>query len=87
MEVHMTLSEKVRDHVVHSYAEPARRVGRTCIRVSASDIAKTFRWTNRFPLICNALLAQSFHEKMGVRLVSTTDPCPSSSTILVFEVV
>ena len=82
----MSLSDQVRDFFYHRYLLPARRHGQSRTAVAVSDINKHFRWSNRFPLICSALAARTFHGELGVELLSVSDPCPSSTTVLTFTV-
>lgn len=82
----MTLSEQVRDFFSRNYVFPARSTGQRRVQVAVRDINSALSWTDRYPLICGALTASSFHEELGVELVSATEPCPSSSTILTFLV-
>ena len=83
----MTLSGQVRELVVAKYVEPAGRAAKPMIRVSVNDVSRDLEWRQRFPLICSALTARSFHRDMGIELVGTTTPCPSSTTILTFKLV
>jgi hypothetical protein len=83
----MTLSEQVRDLFARDYVGPARSRGQSRVQVAACDVANQLGWENRYPLICGALKAESFHEELGVQLVLVSDPCPSSTAVLTFSVV
>jgi len=82
----MSLSEQVRDLFDCNYVSPARSYGQRRVQVAVNDISREFGWTNRFPLICSALAAESFHDGLGVQLLDVTTPCPSSTTVLTFAV-
>ena len=81
----MTLSDQVRELFWNSIAKPAHRARQQIVSVAVSDISRELGWTDRYPLICSALMAQKFHRSRGLRLERVTDPCPSSSTILTFR--
>lgn len=81
----MSLSNRVREHFVAHYVQTAERTGQQYFQVAVSDISRALNWNNRFPLICSALTARTFHSGIGVTLLQTTEPCPSSSTILHFQ--
>lgn len=80
----MSLSDQVRDFFDRHYVVPARRRGESQTKVAVSDISRTFRWRNRFQLICCALVAPTFHEQLGVELLSVSHPAPSSTTVFTF---
>ena len=82
----MSLSDAVRRIFQQDYLSPARKHGQSRVQVAVSDINHKLGWTDRYPLICSALTATSFHEELGVVLVAATEPCPSSSTMLTFSV-
>ena len=82
----MTLSDQVRDLFSRSYVSAARANGHSRVQVAVRDLNRELSWADRYPLICGALTAPMFHEELGVELVSVTDPCPSSTTILTFSV-
>jgi 5-methylcytosine-specific restriction protein B len=82
----MTLSDQVRDFFQRHYVGPARMRRQSRTAVAVSDVSRHFGWSNRFPLICSALTAKSFHDELGVELITVTDPCPSSTTVLTFAV-
>lgn len=83
----MTLASQVRTHFLDTYVSPARSVGIERVQVAVSDVSRALGWRQRFPVICSALVSDSFHEAMGVRLTAGTKPCPSSSTVLLYELV
>ena len=82
----MNLSNQVRDFFYDGYVVPARARGQARTTVAVTDISKHFDWRNRFPLICSALAARTFHRELGVEMLSVSDPCPSSTTVFTFAV-
>ena len=83
----MNLSDQVRDLFHRQYISPARGERNRRIEVRVSDLNRQLGWTNRFPLICSALGARSFHGALGVNLIAVTDPCPSSTTVFSFQII
>jgi hypothetical protein len=81
----MTLSNQVREHFFKQYVAPARSLGASRVVVKVMDVSRALRWQSRFPLICSALTAETFHPVLGVTLRRASRPCPSSSTELEFE--
>lgn len=82
----MNLSDHVRSHFYRNYVNPARERSQSRVEVAVSDINRHFNWSNRFPLICGALAAHTFHDELGVELISASDPCPSSTTVFSFAI-
>lgn len=82
----MSLSDQVREFFSNQYVVPSRDRGQSRIIVAARDISRHFGWSNRFPLICGALVAHTFHEGLGVKLLTVSEPAPSSTTIFTFAV-
>ena len=82
----MNLSDQVRDLFYRNYITPARLQRRNRVDVAVRDLNRLLSWSQRYPLICSALAARSYHNLLGVELVAATDPCPSSTTVFSFAV-
>lgn len=74
MEAPVNLSDQVRKLFYRNYVVPARSHGQSRVQVAVSDLNRQLKWSHRFPLICGALTAHSFHEELGVELIDATEP-------------
>jgi hypothetical protein len=70
----MSLSEQVLQHVETAYILPARRRGETTIRITAGDVHRDLRWTNRVPSVCTTLGSKKFQKAIGAELVAKEGP-------------
>ena len=70
----MSLSEQVLRHVRAVYIDPARHRGETTIRISAGDVHRDLRWSNRVPSVCATLASQKFQKAVGAELIAKDGP-------------
>ena len=70
----------VRDH----YVRPAKREQRSTFRVLVGDVHHALKFSNRVPLVCNALSSRKFLEENSVRLIARTGPPSGQSTTVEF---
>ncbi len=83
----MSASDEVRDHVKHSYLEPARNEGRDLIQVRTGEIHEQLGWRdklNRFPIICQALETKKFLRENDLELVRRDGPPSGRSSTVVY---
>jgi hypothetical protein len=73
-------SDSIRDYVRQAYFEPARRAGKTHIRVVAGDVHTALGLRNRVPLVCNALRSRDLLTDSRVRIVEDEGPPSGQST-------
>ena len=80
----MTQTDQVRQYVRDYLVEPARREGRSLVKVRAGDIHSAMGLQQRMPLVCSALDADKFLVYARVRLLERTGPKQSSTSEWVF---
>lgn len=74
----------VRSYVERIAIEPARREGRSEFYVVAGDVHKALGFSNRVPLVCQALRSKQLLNKNGLELKSAAGPPSGQSTTMVF---
>lgn len=79
-----TSSELVRRYVERNAVDPARREGRLEFSVVAGDVHKALGFSNRVPLVCQALRSKHLLSKNGLEIRSETGPPSGLSTTMVF---
>jgi hypothetical protein len=80
----MAHTELVRSYVERNIVDPARREGRLEFSVVAGDVHKALGFSNRVPLVCQALKSKLLLSKNGLELKSATGPPSGLSTTMVF---
>ena len=80
-------TSKVRMYVRDHYVRPARRQRQATFRVLVGDVHRALGFSNRVPLVCNALSSRKFLEENSLRLLRRTGPPSGQSTTveLTFE--
>jgi hypothetical protein len=71
---------RVRRYAQDHYVRPARRERRTTFKVVVGEIHKALGFSNRVPLVCNALSSRKFLEENSLRLINRTGPPSGQST-------
>lgn len=77
-------TSEVRRFVRERYVRPAKREGRSTFRVRVGEVHKALGFSNRVPLVCNALSSRKFQEENSIRLVKRTGPPSGQSTTVEF---
>lgn len=80
----MSLSEKIANHVLTHYVEPARRNGQTTIEVQAGKVHRELGWKNRVASVCTTLESQKFQKENHLFLLHTSGPASGRSTTVSF---
>ena len=80
----MKASQQVRDYVLREYIEPARRRKQKTVKVVAGDVHKAVRFTNRVPLVCQALKGKRFLQENHLILEKWDGPKSGLSTTVTF---
>jgi hypothetical protein len=74
----------VRRYIRERYIRPAKREGRSTFRVRVGEVHKALGFSNRVPLVCNALSSRKFQQENSIRLVKRTGPPSGQSTTVEF---
>jgi hypothetical protein len=77
-------TSQVRRYIRDRYVRPAKREGRSTFRVRVGEVHKALGFSNRVPLVCNALSSRKFQEENSIRLVKRTGPPSGQSTTVEF---
>jgi len=70
----------IRSYVRTHYVNPARRAGRSTLRVVAGEVHKALGLTNCVPLVCKALSSRKFLEQNSLRILERTRPPSGQNT-------
>lgn len=70
----------VRRYVRERYIYPAKREGRNTFQVRVGEVHKALGFSNRVPLVCNALGSRKFLEENSLRLIKRSGPPSGQST-------
>ena len=81
------LTEVVRQEVIDHWFTPARSRGEREVTVTAREVNRQLRWSQRYPSICSALSDRSgeLSQRANVELIRSTCPNPSSTTEFVYR--
>jgi|SRR5580692_5257604 hypothetical protein len=74
------LSQKIRDHVMHTYIKPAREKGAHAVHVKAGEVHRQLGLYNSVPSVCQALRSKKFEQQGEVELVNISGPPSGLST-------
>ena len=80
----MKQTDLVRDFVVRTSVDPARRSGRTEFSVVAGEVHKALGFANRVPLVCQALRSKRWLTENGIELKNESGPPSGLGTKVVF---
>ena len=80
----MSYSDDVRDFARNQYVEPALRTKDLTFRIVAGDVHRGLRFSNRVPLVCNALASREFLRDNNLELIKREGPPSGLSTTVVF---
>jgi hypothetical protein len=80
----VSLSEKIAEHVITHYVEPARRTGQTMIEVQAGKVHRDLGWKNRVASVCTTLESQKFLKENHLFLLHVSGPASGRSTTVSF---
>jgi hypothetical protein len=79
-----THADRVREHARLEYIEPARRRHESTIRIVAGEVHKAVRFSNRVPLVCQALKSHKFLDENHLVLEKWDGPPSGMSTTVTF---
>lgn len=82
----MKLADRIRDHAIKNYIEPARKKQRSIVMISAREIHDGLKLTSRFPAVCSALDTDKFKEQARIIEQTREGPNQSSTVIWKFEI-
>lgn len=74
-------SDMIREYVVRTYIDPARRRGETSAVVVVGDVHKALKMHNRVPMVCSSLRAGGFLRDHGLALEVDGPPSGQSTTV------
>src|SRR5689334_3175810 len=77
-------TDLVRSYVEQHAIASARREGRVEFSVVAGDVHKALGFSNRVPLVCQALRSKRFLNNNGLELKSQSGPPSGLSTTMTF---
>tara|TARA_R110002110_G_scaffold85816_4_gene223686 strand:- start:11137 stop:13647 length:2511 start_codon:yes stop_codon:yes gene_type:complete len=78
-------ADRIRQHVLQEYIEPAREEGKSQVEVLVSDVNKALELNQGWPNICQVLLGRKFQELAEVGAPEQIGADQSSATIFVFN--
>lgn len=70
----ITNTERVRQYSSKQYVEPARRRGDATVQIVAGDVHKAMNFSNRVPVVCQALKSPKFMAENGLELEKVEGP-------------
>lgn len=82
----MSQAERIRDHVIQKYIEPARKSGRNTVKVTAKDVHTALGLNSRYPNVCNALDGDKFKARARIIIRTRSGPKQSSTVSWVYEI-
>jgi len=82
----MSQADQIRNHVIKTYIEPARKAGHKTVKVCARDVHKDLKLKNNYPNVCNALDGDKFKDQARVIIHIRSGPKQSSSVIWKYEI-
>jgi len=77
---HIGKTDEIREYVLRTRLEPARRRGQTTVRVVAGEVHRDLALRNRVPMVCNALRSKELLSAAGARIVGEEGPQSGQST-------
>jgi len=83
----MSLADDVREYCKTTYIDPARRQGRTTVKIQSGDVHRALNYKNRYPLVCSAIGSNRFEEICNLKRVSVEGPLNGVSTLFTFELI
>jgi hypothetical protein len=83
----MTDAERIRDYCIKNFILPGRKIHAKIIEIHAKEVHDGLSLTNSFPNVCQALQSKKFEELANCKLIKTTEPNPSSTCIMTFEII
>ncbi|MCB2180198.1 hypothetical protein KQH54_03660 [bacterium] len=81
----MATANEVREYAKVVYIDPARRLGKSTVSFTSSDIHKGMGLSARFPLVCSSIDASIFQGFASVILAKREGPKQSSTVRWTFE--
>jgi hypothetical protein len=78
-------ADEVREYVIVTFINPARRRGFNVVSFTSKDIHKGMGLKERYPLVCSSIDAEKFLDLASVILVSRKGPNQSSTVEWTFE--
>ena len=80
----MSLADRIRNHDLRGWIDPARSAGHPQVTVRARDVHAALGLRSRYPAVCGALDADKFLDVARVTLVRRSGPRQSSTVEWVF---
>jgi hypothetical protein len=77
-------ADRARAHVQSQYFDPARRAGKTTVKVVAGEVHRALGVRNRVPAVCQALASKIIQEENDVTLIDRKGPPSGLSTRVEF---
>src|SRR6266851_3318586 len=73
-------ANEIRAFVRDRYVEPARRRGESRVRVTAGDVHRDLRLSNRVPAVCSALKSNKFLKENRLEIEAVEGPPSGQGT-------
>lgn len=80
------ISDRVRKHCNDTIIIPARKDGKSTVKIRAGDIQKEMNIINRMPIICGALQTIKFEKFANVKRISIEGPGAGMNCVMTFKI-
>jgi 5-methylcytosine-specific restriction protein B len=81
-----TKVDVVRDYLLSTVIDTARKSNQSQVTIVSGPVAKAVGMTDRMPLVCSAIGAQVFQTKNGLRLLNRVGPQAGATVAWTFAV-
>lgn len=81
----MSIADRIREHVLRNYAEPAKESGDREFTVRAGDVHRGMGLKNSMPNVCSAIGSSKFLAMTGVTLKERTGPRAGANVFFRFS--
>ena len=81
----MTLADRIREHGLEHYVNPARVAGEREVEIRAGDVHDGMGLANRVPAVCGALGTEIFLDMARLRLLERRGPEQGMNAVFRYE--
>lgn len=82
----LILADRIRQHVVKHYIQPARSTKSSQVKFVSGDIHDAMKLISRYPAVCGAIDAKKFQGENNLVLIRKTGPDQGATTEWTFAV-
>ena len=84
-ELLMRPSDRVRNHIIKNYIDPAKKAGKKTLSIRAGDIHKELGFSRRIPVVCSALRSRKLSKNCDIELTYIGGPNNSTTTTFTYR--